>query len=49
MDYGDYSWGLCRGYYRDPFALSLRMSHSQGATKSDQLWMHPKERTQDLC
>ena len=23
MDYGDYSWGLCRGYYRDPFPNSL--------------------------
>ena len=23
MDYGDYYWGLCRGYYRDPFPHSL--------------------------
>ena len=23
MDYGDYYWGLYRGYYRDPFPHSL--------------------------
>ena len=23
MDYGDYSWGLHRDYYRDPFPHSL--------------------------
>ena len=24
MDYGDYYWGLYRGYYKDPFPDSLR-------------------------
>ena len=23
MGYGDYYWGLCRDYYRDPFPYSL--------------------------
>ena len=30
MDYGDYYWGLYRGYYRDPFLHSLRVQGVQG-------------------
>ena len=29
MDYGDYYWGLYRGYYRDPFPNSLQESSSR--------------------
>ena len=29
MDYGDYSWGLYRDYYRDPFPHSLLSTRQQ--------------------
>ena len=37
MDYGDYYWGLYRGYYRDPFPhslLSTRQLQENPAMKS---------------
>ena len=44
MDYGDYYWGLYRGYYKDPFPHSLLRTRQTGAGRYDvrnaslQLW-----------
>ena len=34
MDYGDYYWGLYRGYYRDPFPHSLLSTREIGKIPS---------------
>ena len=38
MDYGDYYWGFCRDYYRDPFPHSL-LSSRQTMVRAGEAWM----------